>query len=59
VTNIDLDNNEKAAGLQIMPFFTVTLAILVALAAALILWQPYASTVFFETVRAGFVACFG
>jgi hypothetical protein len=29
------------------------------LAATLVLWAYYGTTVFFETIRAGFVACFG
>jgi len=29
------------------------------LAAALWLWTTYSAAVFFETMRAGFVACFG
>lgn len=31
----------------------------VALAAAIWLWQAYGVAVFFETIRTGFVACFG
>jgi len=30
-----------------------------ALAGAVLLWAHYGTTVFFETIRAGFVACFG
>jgi hypothetical protein len=59
VTGIDTANNEKAAGSRILPLFTVVAVTLVALAAAIIVWQPYAETIFFETIRAGFVACFG
>jgi len=29
------------------------------LAATVLLWAHYGATVFFETIRAGFVACFG
>lgn len=29
------------------------------LAATALLWAHYGTTVFFETIRAGFVACFG
>jgi hypothetical protein len=29
------------------------------LAATILLWAYYGTTVFFETIRAGFVACFG
>ena len=34
-------------------------AIAVLLAATVVLWAYYGTTVFFETVRAGFMACFG
>jgi len=34
-------------------------AVAVALAASLWLWVHYGTAVFFETIRAGFVACFG
>jgi len=34
-------------------------AIVIALAGAIWLWANYSATVFFETVRVGFVACFG
>jgi hypothetical protein len=30
-----------------------------ALAATIALWAQYGATVFFETIRAGFAACFG
>jgi hypothetical protein len=30
-----------------------------ALAGAVLLWAHYGTTVFFETIRAGFVTCFG
>jgi len=30
-----------------------------ALGGTLLLWAHYGTTVFFETIRAGFVACFG
>jgi len=30
-----------------------------ALVGCIILWAHYGTTVFFETIRAGFVACFG
>jgi hypothetical protein len=29
------------------------------LAGTILLWAHYGTTVFFETIRAGFVACFG
>jgi hypothetical protein len=34
-------------------------AIIIALAGTLWLWAHYGVAVFFETIRAGFVACFG
>jgi hypothetical protein len=38
----------------------VTLAALaLLLAGTVLLWAYYGTTVFFETIRAGFVACFG
>jgi hypothetical protein len=59
VIRFDPANNGKAAGSRILPRLTVIVVTLLAFAAAIILWQPYAETIFFETVRAGFVACFG
>ncbi len=37
----------------------VAAAILIALAIPVGLWAHYGPTVFFETIRVGFVACFG
>ncbi len=34
-------------------------AIVVALAGTLWLWAQYGTTIFFETIRTGFAACFG
>ncbi len=34
-------------------------AITIALAGTLWLWSHYGTAVFFETIRAGFVSCFG
>lgn len=34
-------------------------AIAIAVAATVWLWADYSAAVFFETVRAGFVVCFG
>ena len=36
-----------------------TAVVAVALAGTLWLWAHYGTAVFFETIRAGFVACFG
>jgi hypothetical protein len=34
-------------------------AVALVLAGTILLWARYGTTVFFETIRAGFVACFG
>jgi hypothetical protein len=34
-------------------------ALALLLAGTILLWTYYGTTVFFETIRAGFVACFG
>jgi hypothetical protein len=34
-------------------------AVALVLAGTVLLWAHYGATVFFETIRAGFVACFG
>ncbi|MBV1698348.1 MAG: hypothetical protein KGK33_03590 [Hyphomicrobiales bacterium] len=41
------------------PLFIVAAAVILALAGTLWLWAHLGTAVFFETVRAGFVACFG
>jgi len=33
--------------------------IMLALGGTVLLWSHYGATVFFETIRAGFAACFG
>jgi hypothetical protein len=37
----------------------VSLFAALALGGSVLLWAHYGTTVFFETIRAGFVACFG
>jgi hypothetical protein len=34
-------------------------AVTVVLAGTIVLWAYYGTAVFFETIRAGFIACFG
>ena len=34
-------------------------AAILAIAGTVLLWAHYGATVFFETIRAGFAACFG
>jgi hypothetical protein len=41
------------------PLVLLSGAVLVVLAATAWLWSRYGTAVFFETIRAGFVACFG
>jgi hypothetical protein len=49
-----------APHLTIRPFLLAAAATgAVALASAVLLWAHYGTTVFFETIRAGMVACFG
>jgi hypothetical protein len=41
------------------PLIVAGAVIAVALAGTVLLWAHYGATVFFETIRAGFAACFG
>jgi hypothetical protein len=41
------------------PLIVVAAAIACVLAGTGWLWAHYGTTVFFETIRAGFIACFG
>ena len=41
------------------PLLVAGAVIAVALAGTVLLWAHYGATVFFETIRAGFAACFG
>ena len=41
------------------PLLVAAGAVVLALAGSTLLWAHYGATVFFETIRAGFVACFG
>lgn len=42
-----------------MPLLATGAAVAAALAGTILLWAHYGTTVFFETIRAGFAACFG
>jgi len=48
-----------ASGSSSRPLKAVGGAIIIALTGSAVLWVYYGTTVFFETIRAGFVACFG
>jgi hypothetical protein len=41
------------------PLLIASAAVPAALAGTLLLWAQYGTTVFFEMIRAGLVACFG
>jgi len=41
------------------PLLAASALVAVALAGTILLWAHYGTTVFFETIRAGFSACFG
>ena len=41
------------------PTLAIGAAIAAALAGTVLLWAHYGTTVFFETIRVGFAACFG
>jgi hypothetical protein len=41
------------------PLVAAAVAVAVAFAGTLWLWAHYGTAVFFETIRAGFIACFG
>jgi hypothetical protein len=48
-----------APRLTLKPLLAGAAAFAVLLAGTALLWAHYGTTVFFETIRAGFVACFG
>jgi hypothetical protein len=41
------------------PLLAAGALVVLALAGTMLLWAHYGTTVFFETIRAGFSACFG
>jgi hypothetical protein len=41
------------------PLLAAGAAVALALGGSVLLWAHYGTTVFFETIRAGFSACFG
>ena len=44
---------------RLRPVIPAAAALVVALAVPAWLWACYGATLFFETIRVGFVACFG
>jgi len=41
------------------PLWVAAAIAVIVLGGTVVLWAHYGATVFFETIRAGFVACFG
>ena len=48
-----------APRLTLRPVLAGAATVAVLLAVSALLWAHYGTTVFFETIRTGFVACFG
>ena len=48
-----------ASRLTLDPALAITAACAVLFAGTVSLWAHYGTTVFFETIRTGFAACFG
>jgi hypothetical protein len=55
----DISIPDAAAPRSVIPIVFGAVLIGVMLAAAIVLWAHYGTAVFFETIRAGFAACFG
>lgn len=58
VTETPVGRHAAPAAWRLVPVVTVA-AIVVMVGAAILLWAGYGTAVFFETIRAGFSACFG
>jgi len=55
-----LSEADKAPPLLGLRFAVATgTLVAMALAGSVLLWAHYGTTIFFETIRAGFAACFG
>jgi hypothetical protein len=48
-----------APRLTLRPLLAAGVLVALALAGSVLLWAHYGTTIFFETIRAGFAACFG
>ncbi len=48
-----------APHMALRPLLAAGVLVALALAGTVALWAHYGATIFFETIRAGFVACFG
>jgi hypothetical protein len=52
-------NEDKAAEASLLPLFLIASGTVAALSGAVALWAYFCTTLFFEMVRTGFIACFG
>ena len=48
-----------ASGALSRPLLAAGSVVVLLLAGTIVLWAHYGTAVFFETIRAGFIACFG
>ena len=48
-----------APNVALRPLLAAGISVALALAGTVTLWAHYGTSVFFETIRAGFIACFG
>jgi hypothetical protein len=51
--------DDKAAEASLLPPFVIVVGTVAALSGAVALWAYFCTTLFFEMVRTGFIACFG
>ncbi len=51
--------DDKAAEASLLPLFVIAAGTVTALSGAVALWAYFCTTLFFEMVRTGFIACFG
>jgi len=52
-------SDDKAAEASLLPLFLIAGVTIASLSAAVALWAYFCTTLFFEMVRTGFIACFG
>jgi uncharacterized membrane protein len=52
-------SDDKAAEASLLPLFVIAAGTVTALSGAVALWAYFCTTLFFEMVRTGFMACFG
>lgn len=51
--------DDKAAEASLLPLFVIAAGAVTALSGGVALWAYFCTTLFFEMVRTGFIACFG